>query len=333
MNAMEQKQNGMPTGTPAMSPKKSSMRMWVILIIIVVLIGGFFIYKGNQEDGFGDGGVIITRLQNNGDELVLGEVTLPDGGGYVVVYEKQTDSTRTVFGSSALLPAGNSKNVVVKKRRSGGGGSSDVTYVAVAHKDDGDGVFDEETDTPYLDENGEEVAADIELEDEALDNEGVNDDVMGDDGDSDDTAEDGDDDVEVMVVPEGATVVSYTNDGFSPNPLTINRGDTVYFTNNSNHGLWVASAVHPTHEEYPGSGIDGCDVETLVAIFDSCEAVAIGGSWAFTFDHAGEWNYHNHVKAEEFGTIVVEEVAAEESDDEVTEEDEKATTTPEEPEA
>jgi len=130
--------------------------------------------------------------------------------------------------------------------------------------------------------------------------------------DDGDTMEDDESDVEVMVVPEGATVVNYTNDGFSPNPVTVAQGETVYFTNNSNHGMWVASAVHPTHEEYPGSGIDGCDAETFVSIFDSCEAVAIGGSWAFTFDHVGEWNYHNHTKSEETGTIIVEELVVNE---------------------
>jgi plastocyanin len=87
------------------------------------------------------------------------------------------------------------------------------------------------------------------------------------------------------------TTVMYTDEGFSPNPVAINVGDTVEFVNNSSSGMWVASAVHPTHEELPG--------------FDQNESVGEGGTYRFTFTEAGTWNYHNHANPEDTGSVVV----------------------------
>ena len=56
--------------------------------------------------------------------------------------------------------------------------------------------------------------------------------------------------------------------------------------------MWVASAPHPTHTNYPG--------------FDAKQGVASGEKYSFTFDKAGSWNYHDHLIPSNFGTIVVE---------------------------
>lgn len=97
-----------------------------------------------------------------------------------------------------------------------------------------------------------------------------------------------------------ATVL-YTNQGFSPNTITIQKGGTVTFTNNSSEKMWVASAMHPTHTGYPEKG--GC----FNTKFDPSCGIAPGGSWSFTFNLTGEWGYHNHLDARYFGKVVVTE--------------------------
>lgn len=67
--------------------------------------------------------------------------------------------------------------------------------------------------------------------------------------------------------------------------------------------MWTASAVHPTHTIYPGSGISKCG--TVEGIFDSCEEVGVNEEWSFTFDELGTWIYHNHLQSSHFGRIIV----------------------------
>jgi plastocyanin len=91
----------------------------------------------------------------------------------------------------------------------------------------------------------------------------------------------------------GNNVVNMRADSFEPSTLTINKGETVEFKNESGDDKWPASNVHPTHELYPG--------------FDAQEPVLDGDSYEFTFDRAGRWGYHDHLKPDIHGTIVVED--------------------------
>ncbi|OHA25032.1 MAG: hypothetical protein A3D52_00625 [Candidatus Taylorbacteria bacterium RIFCSPHIGHO2_02_FULL_44_36] len=91
-----------------------------------------------------------------------------------------------------------------------------------------------------------------------------------------------------------------TNSGYSPSILTVKKGETVTFKNQSSQSMWTASAVHPTHRAYPTSG--GC----LGSTFDACAGVQSGNSWSFKFDISGTWKYHNHLNPGDTGTIVVE---------------------------
>lgn len=100
--------------------------------------------------------------------------------------------------------------------------------------------------------------------------------------------------------PKIERVISYTDFGFSPSPLTILRGETVIFVNESSRDVWPASAMHPTHAVYPTTG--GC----LGSTFDACRSLAPGEEWSFTFEIAGSWGYHNHVNPSHFGRIMVQ---------------------------
>ncbi len=104
---------------------------------------------------------------------------------------------------------------------------------------------------------------------------------------------------------ETNTIV-FTDSGFSPAALTVRVGDTVVFENQSSVDFWPASAMHPTHKVYPGSDIEKCGTAEEAGIFDACRAIPAGGSWSFTFGEAGNWNYHNHLNAGNFGKIIVE---------------------------
>ena len=108
--------------------------------------------------------------------------------------------------------------------------------------------------------------------------------------------------------PMSATV-KYSAAGFAPATLRIKKDDSVIFRNTSQTTMWPASAMHPTHEAYPGSSIRKCGEpdEAAGRLFDACRAVKPGSNWMFRFTEVGTWNYHNHLDSSQRGTIRVEE--------------------------
>lgn len=90
------------------------------------------------------------------------------------------------------------------------------------------------------------------------------------------------------------TSVSITAGGtFSPAVVTVKVGDTVTWTNEGDSSAWVASDPHPVHTGYLG--------------FDAKAPIGPGGTYSFTFEKAGSWNYHNHLHPEAKGTVIVTE--------------------------
>ncbi|MBI2033670.1 MAG: hypothetical protein HYT13_01080 [Candidatus Liptonbacteria bacterium] len=102
-----------------------------------------------------------------------------------------------------------------------------------------------------------------------------------------------------MPTPKTETV-NYNGQGFSPQTVTIKKGDSVTFANQSSKEMWPASALHPTHKVYPTTG--GC----IGSTFDACAGIKPGESWSFALDINGSWKYHDHLNPTAFGTIVVE---------------------------
>jgi hypothetical protein len=88
-------------------------------------------------------------------------------------------------------------------------------------------------------------------------------------------------------------VITYSDTGYSPSALEIT------FKNESSQSMWPASAMHPTHRDYPTTG--GC----LGSTFDACKGIQPGDSWSFKFDIAGNWKYHDHLSPKNFGAIIV----------------------------
>lgn len=94
-------------------------------------------------------------------------------------------------------------------------------------------------------------------------------------------------------VQTGTVEISATNQGFVPNNVTIKKGSTVKFINNSSKDIWPASTPHPTHTDYPG--------------FDPKQSIVPGQTWSFTFDQVGTWGLHDHLNPARRGTITVVE--------------------------
>lgn len=98
--------------------------------------------------------------------------------------------------------------------------------------------------------------------------------VLGDDGDN-------------------ATIVEYTDKGFSPFITEVNAGDDVTFVNHSHGALWVTTQNHPTagDQGYPE--------------FDSGRSLSRGETFVFTFTKEGAWGFYNLNNEHHLGTIVV----------------------------
>ncbi len=90
------------------------------------------------------------------------------------------------------------------------------------------------------------------------------------------------------------TVITYTDNGFTPNKVTVKQGEVVTFENKSSSGFWPASDSHPSHTIYPE--------------FDAKKAIQVGGTYDFVFEKVGVWGFHNHLKASDRGMVTVEEI-------------------------
>ncbi len=104
----------------------------------------------------------------------------------------------------------------------------------------------------------------------------------------------------VALAPQKIPTVTYTDEGYAANFLSVRAGTAVTFKNESARGMWTASARHPAHDEYPVLG--GCNGSA----FDECREDPPGSNWQFIFEIAGVWKYHNHLKPQHTGTIIVE---------------------------
>jgi|GEM_PF-2555718 len=105
-------------------------------------------------------------------------------------------------------------------------------------------------------------------------------------------------------LPKEATI-EITSSGFSPGSVRIAKGGTVTWINRGAAASWPASAVHPTHTVYPGSGIEKCGTAEAASIFDACTGLAEGESYSFTFGPAGTWRYHDHNNPGRTGSVEV----------------------------
>lgn len=86
--------------------------------------------------------------------------------------------------------------------------------------------------------------------------------------------------------------ITFTNDGFTPNKLTVKTGTVVTVKNQSSNRVQFSSDDHPTHREDPE-----INMKTL----------APGESGTFTAKTVGTHGFHDHIDDSKTGTLVVTE--------------------------
>ncbi|MBL4644812.1 MAG: hypothetical protein JKX80_03015 [Candidatus Pacebacteria bacterium] len=98
-------------------------------------------------------------------------------------------------------------------------------------------------------------------------------------------------------------LVEYTDaNGFQPATVSIVKGETIRFVNMSDRGVWVGGNSHPTHTQYPEKSSNDC----LGTSFDTCRILTGAAEfWEFTFNEVGTWRYHNHIRPNDGGVVVV----------------------------
>lgn len=101
---------------------------------------------------------------------------------------------------------------------------------------------------------------------------------------------------------DGLTI-NYTNNGFEPSTKTIKKEEAVNFINQSDGAMWVASGVHPSHRIYSETSLTEHCPDSAGVAFDQCGG---GDEYLFTFNKAGTWKYHNHLRPGDTAEIVVE---------------------------
>ncbi|OGM96268.1 MAG: hypothetical protein A3B86_03955 [Candidatus Yanofskybacteria bacterium RIFCSPHIGHO2_02_FULL_38_22b] len=84
--------------------------------------------------------------------------------------------------------------------------------------------------------------------------------------------------------------IVFKDSGFYPKEIYIKRGTKVVFSSERGD-FWPASVPHPSHTVYPE--------------FDPKRLVGGEESWSFVFDRIGTWLYHDHIKHEYAGKIIV----------------------------
>lgn len=88
-----------------------------------------------------------------------------------------------------------------------------------------------------------------------------------------------------------AATISYTDNGFSPDSVTVKSGDTVTIENTSEDNVQFNSDPHPSHTE---------NSELNVGM------IAAGDAKSFIVTKKGSFGFHNHLNSSQKGTISVE---------------------------
>lgn len=264
--------------------------LWGAVAVVAIVLIIFFVRgrDGEQEQGeplvsSTDGqNTVVVADQEPGSSVTVDLVVLVNSG-FVVIHEDADGAPGADIGHSAAL-IGSNQDVVVSLERPS---RESETLHAMLHRDANDNSIYEfpGADVPLKDKEGKVIVVPFQIKGEA--------------------AAEVESRTEVEVGLQGSTV-TYSASGFSPATLTVKKGATVTFKNQSASQMWVASAIHPTHTVYPGSGLEKCGTAEAGGIFDACRGLAAGGEYKFTFNETGSWAYHNHLQASHTGRINVE---------------------------
>jgi len=258
--------------------KKTAIIIGSILAVIILIV--IFSQDNALTDNSKntqDNSVFLVSPQKEVGVIKIDKVEL-NQSGFIAVHEVINEKPGQILEVSQYLNAGSHENVEIlleENRQSklvdiSGGFPVTNELVVVVYIDDGDKGFNPNLDS-ILEENGSILAKYVESGESAP---------------------------KTVIVPgtqeqvsDVAIIVTYTDEGFSPNVVEINQGDTVEFVNQSRRPMWVASNRHPAHDTLP--------------TFDQFTVSGFGENWQYTFDQKGEWGYHDHVNASMGGVVTV----------------------------
>lgn len=86
------------------------------------------------------------------------------------------------------------------------------------------------------------------------------------------------------------STITYTDDGFSPDTITVKSGTTITVKNDSSSALQFSSDPHPSHTTEPELNLS---------------TLSPGKSTTFTANQVGTFGFHNHLNEDETGTLIV----------------------------
>jgi plastocyanin len=97
---------------------------------------------------------------------------------------------------------------------------------------------------------------------------------------------------DVQEAPVSGNELTYTDEGFSPSNLSVKVGTSLKIMNKSSGPLQFSSDDHPTHTKHSEFNL---------------MTIQAGEEETLEVKTAGTWGYHNHLKAQDTGTITVKE--------------------------
>jgi plastocyanin len=91
--------------------------------------------------------------------------------------------------------------------------------------------------------------------------------------------------------PQAAVTVTYTDNGFVQDAISVKSGDTVEVVNDSGNDLELVSDPHPLQTD---------NQEFNVGL------IAPGETKTFVVTQTGTWGFHNHLRDAHTGSLMVE---------------------------
>ncbi len=199
--------------------------------------------------------------------------------GYVVIRGMADGKLSQILEVSPLLPAGASSDITIDLLEAP---PDNVSVIAVAYEDDGDGGFNPTFDARVVVDE-QILAVNVETGTKIPNDVFLPEGVAG-------------------AQKDAAVTITYTDQGYTPATVTIQKGQTVSFVNNSSVPMWTASNPHPAH--------------TILPTFDQFKGSEPGSVYQYTFDQVGTWRYHDHINPSFGGVVIVTEAEGDPTDEE-----------------
>lgn len=214
---------------------------------------------------------LIVPPQAFQDKVIVSRAVL-NKNGFVVVRKMDAGKLSQIVEVSKPLKVGINKDIIISL---GDANAENKELIVMMYEDFGnDGIFND-LDLPLLDDNGSMTARYVKT--------GKMLPASITEGESADAPK--------MAGMKNMAKIRYTDKGFTPENVTINSGDMIEFINDSNKPMWVASAIHPSHEKLP--------------TFDQFKPYKKGSIYRYVFDKKGAWEYHDHLNPSMGGTVIV----------------------------